>query len=120
MSTAPASSGDRNKYGTPVVQTTTSTGAVVVNQESPVTVVTVLDPSLFKTSTVITQCPYCRNVVSTDVQTSCNCCAFCCCCWTGFVFYACVQCCRGKDICCCNAIHTCPSCKKQLGSYVAC
>ena len=120
MNPAPSSSSDRNKYGTAVVQTTSSTGAVVVNQQSPVAVVSVLDPRLFKSSSIVIQCPFCQNVISTEVQTSCSCCACCLCCWTGFIIYAIIQCCRGKDICCRDAVHTCPTCKKVVGNYVAC
>ena len=109
-------------YAAPVVQASASDGRIIVNnQQVPVVVVgTALNPDMFKSSPIALQCPFCQNTVTTNVATSCNCCACCLCCWTGFIIYACIQCCRNKDICCRDAVHTCPRCGNTLGTYTAC
>ena len=77
------------------------------------------DPNKYKLSPVVTKCPHCYQQVTTNVETQCSCCACCVCCMTGFVIYACIQCCRGKDICCQDAVHRCPSCQKDIYYYKA-
>jgi hypothetical protein len=77
------------------------------------------DPKKYKLSPVVTKCPHCFQQVTTNVETSCSCCACCVCCMTAFVVYACIQCCRGKDICCQDAVHRCPSCQKDIYYYKA-
>ena len=77
------------------------------------------DPKKYKLSPVVTKCPHCFQQVTTNVETSCSCCACCVCCLTGFVIYACIQCCRNKDICCQDAVHRCPSCQKDIYFYKA-
>ena len=112
------------KYGKPVVQSTGNTDTIVIIQQTPTQTtkkaVNPVNPDMYKTSPVIIQCPDCGAIVTTNVMKSCNCLACFCCCITACVIYSCVQCCKGKDICCYDAIHSCPACGKQVGSYVAC
>ena len=58
--------------------------------------------------------------VTTLVTKEFNCCACLLCFCTGLIWYVCIQACRGKDICCYDARHTCPSCGNVLGQYTAC
>ncbi len=92
---------------------------IIVNQATP-QVVNVVGAQTFKTVPVSMTCQFCKNPVTTTVEKSCSCGACCLCIMTGFIFYACIQCCRGKEICCCDAVHKCPSCQQQLGAYQAC
>lgn len=93
--------------------------AVVVNQSQPQTVV-VVGGQTFNSDPTVLVCPFCKNTVTTEVQKSCSCGAVCLCIMTGLILYLCIQCCRKKDLCCCNATHICPSCKQTVGSYYAC
>jgi hypothetical protein len=77
------------------------------------------DPKKYKLSPVVTKCPHCFQQVTTNVETSCSCCACCCCIISIFFIYACIQCCKGKDICCQDAVHRCPSCQKDIYYYKA-
>ena len=107
-------------YGAVVVPVTTSLNAVVVNQQAPAVALSALNPDIYKIAPVSVKCPFCQNTITTSVETSCSCAACCLCCWTGYLIYMCIQCCRNKDICCCNAEHSCPSCGKRIGYYSAC
>lgn len=91
---------------------------VVSNQTG--TPVIIQSATNFNTVPVSLVCQFCKQPVTTTVETSCSCSACCLCCWTGFVVYACIQACRGKNICCKDAKHTCPNCNRQLGYYEAC
>jgi hypothetical protein len=89
-------------------------------QVVPITTNQMVDyPNKYKLSPVVTKCPHCYQQVTTNVETQCSCCACCVCCMTAFVVYACIQCCRGKDICCQDAVHRCPSCQKDIYYYKA-
>ena len=77
------------------------------------------DPKKYKLSPVVTKCPHCFQQVTTNVETSCSCCACCCCIISFFIIYACIQCYKGKDICCQDAVHRCPSCQKDIYYYKA-
>ena len=90
---------------------------IVINQQSPVMMA---NPLMFKTTPVALTCIFCNKPCTTVVQKKCNVCA-CLLCWcTGLLCYVCVQCCRQKDICCCDATHTCPNCGQVVGTYTAC
>ena len=107
-------------YGQPV----TSAGQmgqpglpIIINQQSPVAMA---NPLMFKTTPIALTCIFCNKPCTTVVQKKCNVCA-CLLCWcTGLLCYVCVQCCRQKDICCCDATHTCPNCGQVVGTYTAC
>ena len=90
---------------------------IIINQQQPVTIA---NPNMFKTTPVATTCPFCRKTMTTNVSTSCNCCSVLLCWFTCLAFYVCVQCCRGKDICCYDAKHTCPHCGGLVGTYTSC
>ena len=105
-----------SQFGQPPVQVQPAQPAQVV----PITTNQMVDDvNKYKLSPVVTKCPHCYQQVTTNVETSCSCCACCVCCLTGFVIYACIQCCRGKDICCQDAVHRCPSCQKDIYYYKA-
>ena len=109
-------------YGaTPVVQANTSDTQVIVNtQQLPVIVVgTAVNPDMLKSSPVVLQCPFCQNMVTTNIVESWSCPACCLCCWTNCI-YICIQSCRDKDLCCYDVTHSCPKCGSQLGTYKAC
>lgn len=65
-------------------------------------------------------CPNCHFVGNTMVTTKCNCSNFCCCCWTGLIFWICFQLLRNKALSCSDADHRCPKCGTLLAHYEAC
>ena len=90
---------------------------IVINQQSPVAMA---NPLMFKTTPIALTCIFCNKPCTTVVQKKCNVCA-CLLCWcTGLLCYVCIQCCRQKDICFCDATHTCPNCGQVVGTYTAC
>ena len=91
---------------------------LVINQPIPNRIV-VANMAKIGTSPFSCTCIFCGVPITTSVETSCNCCACLLCCWTGFLLYACIQICSGRDICCCDAIHRCPNCKRVVGTYSA-
>ena len=110
--------GNQPQYGQPVMIQPMQGGAIVVNQATPTVIIS--RPLNLGTSPVSTTCPFCRNFVATVVEQSFNC-GTCCLCWcTGFCFFALFQLCRGKDICCYDAVHKCPRCGKIIGTYDSC
>ena len=92
---------------------------MVVNQAQP-QVVNVVANQTFGTKPVSITCQFCKKPVTTTVNKTCNCCSCLLCCWTGFIFWICIQCCRNKEINCWDATHVCPSCGQQLGTYTSC
>ena len=90
---------------------------VVVNQAQPQVIQVVPN---FGTTPVSITCQFCQTPVTTVVETQCNCLSVCLCCLTSLVFYICVQCCRGKELGCSDAIHKCPRCGQILGTYTSC
>ena len=65
-------------------------------------------------------CPYCREAITTNTSRSCNCCNFCCCLWTACLCWCIFNCCRGKDLNCCDANHYCPKCNQLIYKYTVC
>ncbi len=90
---------------------------IVINQQSPNQM---MNPNMFKTNPIAMNCGFCNKTITTTVVKKCNCCACCLCWFTGVCFYLCVQACRGKDLCCYDATHTCPNCGNVVGTYIAC
>ena len=91
----------------------------VTNQAQP-QVVNVVAGQKFGTVPLSITCQFCKNPVTTTVNKTCSCCA-CCLCWsTGLLIWICIQSCRGKEINCWDAVHICPSCGQQLGTYTSC
>ena len=89
--------------------------AIIVNQPSPV----VVNLSNVGLSPFATICPFCRNRITTNVETSWNCCACLLCCYTGLLIYACIQLCNNKSLLCCDATHKCPNCGCTIANYYA-
>ena len=109
-----------NKYGQPIVQGQQRFGMpnnVVVNQQYPEMN---LPKNLFKVNPVALNCPFCKKVITTSVTQNCNCLACLICWFTGCLCYMCIQMCRGKDVCCYNAKHTCPYCQNVIANYTPC
>ena len=96
---------------TPLAQAPMQNQPIVVNQ--------VALPQL-KTSPITVCCPYCKQTVTTIVETKFNCANCCLCLYAGLFVWMCIQCCREKDISCNDANHRCPSCQGLIGSYSAC
>ena len=109
-----------DNYGQPAAnppQDPNNPGTIVINQQTPALI---LHPDLYKTNPVAVTCPVCRQTITTNVAKRFNC-LTCLLCWcTCLVFYACIQSCRGKDICCYDATHTCPKCNSVVGTYNSC
>jgi hypothetical protein len=73
-----------------------------------------------RSSPVPITCPYCQKHTFTRTHAFCNilnCLCFCC---TGIIPWVIFQCCRGKELFCCDAKHYCNLCNKQVGFYNAC
>ena len=105
-------------YGQPATQPLQpAPNTIVVNQQGPATMV---HPDMFKTTPVALNCTFCHKPITTNVSKTFNCCACCLCYFTGIIWYVCIQACRGKDICCYDASHTCPYCGNVVGTYTAC
>ena len=68
----------------------------------------------------VTTCPGCGQSVLTNANRTFNCCTCLLCYCTGICFFLCIQACRGKDFCCYDAVHSCPSCGRTLSSYQSC
>ena len=79
-----------------------------------------LDTTNFKTSPCNTFCPFCKNQIQTRVNTKCNWCSFIFCCWSGIFTWLLIQCCRNKQIICCDAEHFCPVCGNKIADYTSC
>jgi len=109
-----------NQYGQPATAPPGSVpmpNAIVINQQSPGMM---LNPDMFKLNPVNINCPSCGKIITTVVTQNFSCLACLLCCCTGLVCYLLIQVCRGKDICCQDADHTCPYCGRLIASYKAC
>ena len=85
--------------------------AIIVNQNQPL-----LGGPVFSVSPVTMVCPFCQQQITTRVVTNFNTGAFCLFLCINY-FYFIIQCIRGKDWCCNDAIHYCPNCGHELGRY---
>ena len=94
----------------------------VLNQVQPsaVNIVNSKENKNYRSAPISITCKYCSNPVITKVEKSCNYCAFFSCIISLVIFYYFIQCCRGKDCGCSDAVHKCPSCGQKLGNYKAC
>ena len=102
-------------YGKPVIHQQ-DPQPIIVNQQIPV-VSSIIDPEIFKTTSIVIQCPFCQNVINTNVKKSFNCLSCALCWFSGIVFFALIQYCRSKSVVCCDAVHTCPRCGQKVGEY---
>ena len=89
--------------------------AIVVNQVVPT--MTVMANTSYPFATT---CPFCKKGITTTSVQTCSCKACLLCYFTGCLFYVCIQCCRGKDFCCYDAVHSCPECGNTIAQYIAC
>ena len=80
--------------------------------------VPIIKPKQFGSKPVGTYCPNCRFPVTTISTRKCNCCS-CYWCWSCFYLWILIQCCRGKEMTCCDYEHTCPRCGFVIGNYDA-
>ena len=113
-----------NNYGQPIRQNMPNyinpSQPIMYNQVQPQPQIVNMVNTQFGTQPVSLTCQFCQTPVTTVVEKSFSICS-CLLCWcTGFVFWVCVQCCRKKEINCCDAKHKCPNCGQYLGSYTSC
>ena len=109
-----------NQYGQPAMAPPGAVpmpNTIVINQQGPSVTI---PPEMFKTNPVTLVCPSCNKTITTLVTTNFSCLACLLCCWTGCVCYLIIQSCRGKDLSCNDADHTCPYCGRLIASYKAC
>ena len=86
-------------------------GNIVVNQTGPFFP---MQPMTVNPVQMI--CPFCKQNITTTVETQFNCCACCICCVIGVCYFI-MQAVRGKDLCCDDATHRCPHCNNVVGTY---
>ena len=109
-----------NQYGQPATAPPGSVpmpNAIVINQQSPAVMI---NPEVFKLNPVTINCPSCGKTITTVVTQNFSCLACLLCCCTSLICYLIIQTCRGKDLCCQDADHTCPYCGRLIASYKAC
>ena len=116
---------DSPAYGEPIQNNTQNVlnasqpQGIISNQQTPQFVINTITPT-FGTQPVSINCPFCKQPITSNVSRSCSIGSVLLCICTCFIFWVCVQCCRNKEITCCNAKHTCPNCGKTLGYYENC
>ena len=96
----------------PVIIQQGAPNAIVVNQPLSVPNIVIVN-NRWGLSPVSTTCSFCGTPITTVVEQTCNCSACCLCCFTGFLIYACIQSCNGKEMCCCDGFHKCPNWKNN-------
>ena len=92
---------------------------VIVNQKDPDSS-HIPGPKDFMIDPITFKCPFCGKMMATEVTKDINICACLFCYCTGLIFYISIQACRGKSLCCWNAVHRCPFCHNVVGHYSAC
>ena len=107
----------------PVIQNSPQVNAVragipLVANNSIQGFVPIIKPKQFGSKPISTYCPNCRYPITTVSKRKCNCCS-CCWCWCCFSLWILIQCCRQKEMTCCDYEHTCPFCGFVLGNYDA-
>lgn len=96
--------------------------APFVNQQQPIVVNQYMPDSLtlnLKTSPTVLVCPFCKNNITTIVDTEFNIVNFCFC-WFFFYIWIIAQLIRRKQLLCIDATHKCPSCGSIIGKYSSC
>ena len=92
-----------------------TSSSIVVNQVSPGISMIAHTYLPFET-----ECPFCKKEITTDAIQTFNCGTCFLCYSTGFCLFCCIQICREKDICCYDAVHRCPYCRKTIAVYNSC
>ena len=117
---------DVPKYGQPTQNTTVNElntpqkQEIIINHQGPPTQSVTNIHTTYGTQPITQTCPFCKKPVVSKVSRSCSVGSVFLCICTCFTFWVCVQCCRNKEITCCDAKHTCPNCNKTLGYYENC
>ena len=93
---------------------------IVNNQIQPQPQVINVVATQFGTKPISITCQFCKIPITTNVARSFNFCSCLLCFYTSLLFWICFQACRGKEINCLNAKHTCPNCGQILGYYSSC
>ena len=123
----PAQQGIPGQQGYPVQQIPGQQGygQSIATYQNPAIIIPVqtaprvVAPIKFTKSPMAIVCPRCGASITTNIQEECNWSACCLCCYTGFVIFACIQCCNGKDLGCTDVKHFCPNCGNLIGGYIA-
>ncbi len=76
--------------------------------------------TIFKTSTVMADCPSCKTSATTTVNTKFNIANILLYVFADPIIWAIFQLVKGKDLNCCDATHTCSGCGTLLANYSAC
>ena len=111
--------GVQQPYAQPVLVQGGFPSGIIVNQPLQVPNIVMTGRPSFAKLPVSTICQFCRNPMTTAVQKSFNFGAFLLCWFTGFCFVMCIQCCLGKKVGCCDAVHKCPLCGNIVAVYYA-
>ena len=106
-----------SSYGRPLTDYQETPNSIVTNQQSPAVMV---HPGMFKTQNINLNCTFCHKFMRTNVTKSISLRALLLCLFSFVIFYILFQYCRGKEIWCYNATHTCPYCGQIVGTYDAC
>ena len=75
---------------------------------------------ILKSTPAFVICPKCGYNGLTRTVTTCSIANCLCCLFTDPICWCCFQLCRGKDLDCNDAVHTCARCNAVVGSYSAC
>ena len=111
-------------YGQPIqtqqnVNPTDQTHSIILNQGQP-QIVANYNNINFGTKPISITCQFCQQPVTSKVDESVSIGSVVLCICLCLGFWVCVQCCRNKEINCCDAKHTCPNCGNVLGYYKSC
>lgn len=105
----PVNSSNNNQINPMIVNTQVSPNLMILN-----------NPNVFKSESVIANCPSCKNISNTRVQTEFSWSNCCCCFWFGPIIWIIFQAARDKDINCNDASHYCNRCGNIIHSYKSC
>ena len=73
-----------------------------------------------KSAPVFITCPHCKHSGITRTDQSCSCLSVCCCLCFALIPFILFQVCRGKEINCLDAKHSCIKCGTYIGEYTSC
>ena len=108
------------QYGQPIhISPNDQTHMVILNQVQPQVVAHAI-PHEFGTKPLSMTCQFCKQPITSNVKETFNWCSCLLCFWSGLLIWICIQCCRDKELNCCDAKHTCPNCGNILGFYKSC
>ena len=112
--------GVQQPYAQPVLVQGGFPSGIIANQPLQAPNIIMTGRPSFGKIPVSTICQFCRNQMTTAVQSSFNFGAFLLCWFTGFICVICIQCCLGKKVGCCDAVHKCPVCGQTVAIYNSC